>query len=293
MSLSVQRRWSLCLATVLLWTTIAVAQEPGETAIDRGKWSEFYLKVANRVKVRVGELGDASPSQEPFFYWANPVREGRTAGDFFIWFADDQPVLVGTIFSYDWPVSDLSNRAVSVELHGLSEHSLEVNYAPQFQWKAPANAVQSRRLANTPPPRDKRVQRLVEMRRIAKRVEASTQLHGQRHALRLLPTPLYRFDRPEVLADDEQVLDGAVFALVTGTDPELLVVIQALRVEGGQFAWFLTTAGFTNLPLTVRLDGKVVSEAGSSSDDPLYFDWHRIHVVPTQLGPRSESIFVD
>jgi hypothetical protein len=42
-----------------------------------------------------------------------------------------------------------------------------------------------------------------------------------------LSTPLYRYEKPP-----GDVLEGAVFAFVLGTDPELLLVLEARRDEG-------------------------------------------------------------
>lgn len=275
---------------VILASSTARAQEQGGTEIDRARWSELYGAVAKRMQVDVSDVGKASINPEPFFRWENPVREGRTQGDFFVWFADRHPVLVGTIFSYDWPVGDGTHRSVSVELHGLTDRALEVDYAPHFQWKAPADAMTASQLEQVPPPSQRRTQRLTQMRRIASRVEASTELNGTKMPLRLLPTPLYRFDGPESIPEEDQVLDGAIFAFVTGTDPELLVVVQALRAEDGAFAWYLTPARFTNLPLSVEYDGTVVFESRPASRGPLYFDGHRVHHVPTALPTPAASV---
>lgn len=63
--------------------------------------------------------------------------------------------------------------------------------------------------------------------------------------LRLLPKPLYRYSCPVW-----KVLDGAVFAFVQGTNPEVLVVLEARRTtdkEGGQ-AWYSGVARQTCYP---------------------------------------------
>jgi hypothetical protein len=64
---------------------------------------------------------------------------------------------------------------------------------------------------------------------------------SDRETLRLLPKPLYRYDskRPDVL-------DGAVFAFVQGTDPESLLLIEAFKAKGAsqwQYAFARRTSG--------------------------------------------------
>ena len=53
---------------------------------------------------------------------------------------------------------------------------------------------------------------------------------GQAWELRLLPKPLYRYE-----STDPEVLDGAVFALVSsaGTDPEIILLIEARKTPEG------------------------------------------------------------
>ena len=64
---------------------------------------------------------------------------------------------------------------------------------------------------------------------------------SDREELRLLPQPLYRYESKR-----SDVLDGAVFAFVQGTDPETLLLLEAFnsdnRVEW-QFAFARRTSG--------------------------------------------------
>ena len=46
--------------------------------------------------------------------------------------------------------------------------------------------------------------------------------------LRLLAQPVYRYK-----SEDPTVLDGAIFSFVRGTDPELLLLIEARKVDSG------------------------------------------------------------
>jgi hypothetical protein len=64
--------------------------------------------------------------------------------------------------------------------------------------------------------------------------------------LRLLAQPLYRYE-----STLPEVLDGALFTFVTGTDPELMLVIEARRTAGGP-VWHFGAGRFTDLNLTLR-----------------------------------------
>ena len=88
----------------------------------------------------------------------------------------------------------------------------------------------------------------------------SEDLKGKRWELRLLPQPLYRYE-----STDPDVLDGAVFAFVTsaGTDPEVILVIEARKPPGSDRppAWHYAIARFSDLRLWVRHKGREVFTA--------------------------------
>ena len=71
--------------------------------------------------------------------------------------------------------------------------------------------------------------------------------------LRPLNQPLYRFDTKKV--DD----DGAIFAYVTGTDPEVLVAIVTRKTNDGP-KWHFGAGRFTDLRLDLKYKHKTVWE---------------------------------
>jgi len=72
-----------------------------------------------------------------------------------------------------------------------------------------------------------------------------------RHQLRLLTTPVYRY------ADAAEVLDGALFAFVQGTNPEVLLLIEAPQGESPG-RWQYGFAPMTSFEAQVRRDDKIV-----------------------------------
>lgn len=72
--------------------------------------------------------------------------------------------------------------------------------------------------------------------------------------LRPLTKPLYRYENT-----GPEVIDGALFALAQGTDPEVFVLIEARPAsEGKPAAWYYGLARLTDLRLRVRLYGTEV-----------------------------------
>jgi hypothetical protein len=98
------------------------------------------------------------------------------------------------------------------------------------------------------------------MRSLARDFSATTRdMNDRQWELRLLSQPLYRYE-----STDPDVLDGALFAFVSsaGTDPEVILTIEARKpAGGGEPAWHYAVARFTDLNLWVRHKQTVVFTA--------------------------------
>ena len=101
---------------------------------------------------------------------------------------------------------------------------------------------------STPPARDRYARRLAE-RFGADLVDRK----NERFHLRLLTTPLYRHDT----IDSPLSRGGALFAFCQQTDAELLLLIEA-RKSGAGYRWEYAVAGFSDMDLYLRLDGREV-----------------------------------
>ena len=73
-----------------------------------------------------------------------------------------------------------------------------------------------------------------------------------RESLRLLPTPLYRYEK-----ESEKIVDGVVFCFVHTTDPEALLVLEAVRTKD-ESHWEYAFVRRTTLPVIGQLDKKTV-----------------------------------
>jgi hypothetical protein len=81
--------------------------------------------------------------------------------------------------------------------------------------------------------------------------------NSDQEPLRLLPRPLYRYDLASAKAPDPNLLDGGLFAYVLGTDPEVVLVLEAVGTAekaGWQYAFARATSG----GLEVKLGDEVV-----------------------------------
>jgi hypothetical protein len=73
--------------------------------------------------------------------------------------------------------------------------------------------------------------------------------------LRLLTTPIYRYGDPK-----SEVIDGALLAFAQGTDPELLLLLEA-RAAAERRQWHYAIARLTMWELEARFEGRAVWSA--------------------------------
>ena len=119
------------------------------------------------------------------------------------------------------------------------------------------------------------------MKKLAREFSAhGLDMAEKRVDMRLLPTPLYRY--PEARTG---VTDGAIFAFVatTGTDPEILLLIEA-REEKGEARWEFACGRFSDKSLSVRRkDKEVWSLARGETNTWLHDSRHTFRVYPDKI----------
>ena len=90
---------------------------------------------------------------------------------------------------------------------------------------------------------------------------------SKREELRLLPQQLYRYDIQAAEKTHPELRDGAVFAFVQGTDPEMLLLLEAVAEDERPPSWQYAFARATSGGLEAQLDGKLVWKVEQLLDD--------------------------
>ena len=186
---------------------------------------------------------------KPLLHWSNPVV-GQVQGGAFLWTDEGRPQVIGAMFRWDAP----SVRTVH-EFQSLSTEPLIATRGDAEVWRTSEPGVTFRTLPDASKPASTPVQRLGQMRRLAAQFSAYKTFEGVQRDLRLLRQPLYRY-RP----DSETLLDGALFAFVEATDPDLLLLIEAHQT-GSNSEWRYAFARLYHDNLSVRRDGAEIWDA--------------------------------
>jgi len=249
------------LGTLLVAIVLAGQAEPAGAAEaefakeQQKKWNAYYAQTAADYEITRGEGREQKLELKPeaVLHWSNPVREGETNGSVFVWTYNGRAEVVGTVFSH-LVRGDPNVKVMAHSFQSLSPESLAGQRPGQpGAWSLSGAGIQPRPIPGSPPPAKSAAGRLSQMRELAREFSATTTLDGVEQELRLLTQPIHR----QAMATDE-VLDGALFTFVTGTDPELMLVIEARPADGGDdgagsdkgtSVWHYAAGRFTDLTL--------------------------------------------
>lgn len=256
-----------CWLLVLLALPAGLASGQNSAQADpsenqKKRWMALYAQEAAKYEMfrRGTNVDKLEFVPTPILTFTNPVRGRDQHGAAFVWTYDGRPEVVGAIWSVITP-EDSSKRHTSHELHSLSLVSIDSKHEPRSarrgpvpNWTANKPGIVPKPIAAAKKPVKQASLRLTQMRRLARRFEAKIPpgaIDGE-GALRLLSQPLYRYQ-----SNRQQVIDGAIFAFVMGTDPELILLIEAVESPSGP-TWQFAAAPFTNLPMQLEYQGTEV-----------------------------------
>lgn len=182
--------------------------------------------------------------------WANNAR-GSEDGATLLFIHDGLPLATACV--YPWA------KRLEYGFGTLSRDKIVARRDGVVVWQPQESDLKFADIPRAPAPEGTRPARLRQMKTLAERFQAA--MLGwkadstDREELRLLPRPLFRYDPRTGI-----VVDGAVFAFVTGTDPEVLMLIEAVKT-GDQAKWQYVFVRRTSGKLEGRLDRAVVWQA--------------------------------
>ena len=257
-----------------------------DTKDERGARLEFMKQsaAAYHFEIPKDKRDEVALVPEPILRWSNEVvREDDAA--LFLWTHRKRPVCGAQFF--------LQDKVWHHEFQSLTAEPFKGSWRGENAWQwAPGEAGVKWSAAALEVPADKPRQRLVQMRAFAERFSAAVDPSASRkfqdpHQLRLLPTPVYRY------ADEEQrLVDGAIFAFVQGTNPEVLLLLEAIREKaGGAAAWRFAFAPMTSFEARVTQGDKVVWQQDVATvptrdeKSPYQFRWAVLPRTPRNENP--------
>ncbi len=202
----------------------------------------------------IPEPGVAALKPVAVLRWRNVVRGQEGEAMMVVWPHNGRPVAVASIFPWQGKMCH--------EFDSLSpESKLTARDKDKVIWAPEAAGVEFKPAPKAPPPAKTAPERLRQMKAIAEGFKATmtgwSADDSDQEALRLLPRPLHRYDLAGAKDPDPKLLDGALFAYVQGTDPEVVLVLEAIGTAE-KAEWQCAFVRATSGGLEVKFGAEVV-----------------------------------
>jgi len=181
---------------------------------------------------------------EPVLRWPNATRDTRE-GATFVWTLNGRPEAIGCV----WENGGYWAHA----FHSLSTSKLIAQHDSRTFWQPEKPGIEFSPFPQAPEPADSAVKRLLQMKDLARRFKSRlSDANRKSEELRLLPRPIYRYK-----TERKDLIDGALFAFVQGTDPEVVLVLEADRRDG-KSEWRYALTRRTGMAVEADLDEKTI-----------------------------------
>ena len=240
-------RSAMAGSVVCLFCCPAYSQAPVDVS-DVKKMRKKFQTVASQFQIATDDGTPLDLFPRPLVNWSNAER-ATAAGGMFMWTLKGRPMVAMCVYPVD--------QGYDHEFQSLADQPLTAESNGRVMWQPKQPGVSYRSLEATPPAASVPL-RLRQMRKLAR--EFSGRLippNKTPKPLRLQSTPAYRYPPPKSKTD---ILDGALFTLVQGTDPEVLLVIEAVKDADGKSIWRYGLARMTMVPMQVMHKGTIVME---------------------------------
>jgi hypothetical protein len=189
--------------------------------------------------------------------WRNATRGTQESeGVFVLWVNKGRPEALASIYPFEGKlVHDFASLSRGAKLVARE--------AGRVIWSPETPGVEFKDIPGAAAPADNPAAGLSQMKVLSGRFTVTMTGwkpdKSDREELRLLPKLLYRDERSEAPGPDPGWIDGGVFAFVQGTDPEAILLLEAVR-QNGRSRWQYAFARATASGLEARLDKTLVWE---------------------------------
>lgn len=251
------RIWTIAIIASVACFSWLVAQETPKRSTD---FSEGLTKRAESLKMTwADDPQRPAPTllKTPVLRCNDPTRS-EVDGAVWMWLDGKRPVTAMCVIQY-------AGGRWNYEFMSLCDDALQVTGRPDWSWNPIASPREWKKIDDAVP--ETAVARQVSIRAIARRLEATEFYRGQTFNLRLLSRPIYTY------ADEQNgIIEGAVFALSNGTNPECLVQLEARREKPDM--WYISCGRLSSAVVNVKLDDKEiwsVERASETDSQDSYF----------------------
>ena len=209
------------------------------------------------------------PIADPIFVYDDPAHELYSLGAA-IWAWRGSRTSPGTDDPHNHEGRTTASSLAQCEMTSLFScfPPLPATITGEWAWEPDKPGLSPLPLPKAPLPSADEPKRLRQLKEQARRFKAFEYFSPrkeapiERYELRLLPQPILRYNEPE-----SGLIDGALFFMAYGRNPEIVIAIEANR-EGTSTSWNYAFARIARAKLHVTLDDHTVL-GGSGGHDAL------------------------
>jgi hypothetical protein len=217
------RTAGLALIGVMLWAVcFARADEPKAAPSEPTSLRQMIDSWIEQCQVFVSAEAEEPATPLVALRWANNAR-GSEDGLTMLYIHEGRPIAAACL--YPW-----AGRLVH-DFEAISRDRIVARKDGAVVWQPHELGVTFADIPDAEPPASTAGQRLRQMKSLAAEFQATLvgwkRDNSDREELRLLTRPLYRYE-----TKGPPIIDGAVFAFAMGTDPEVLLLVEAVRQDG-------------------------------------------------------------
>lgn len=255
-------RWLVgvaCMLGICLLGAAAAAQSPEPSDTDREAHLARMKEIASSIRL-LSDAGkpdsDVKLVETPVLRYSDQTRQAHESA-LWIWSSGGRPTAVLAIEFY--PTRPKKSSWL-FEIASLSTERIGARNADGLNWTAQEPGLTFRGLEGIAEPAEKPARRLTQMKELHRRFTAHEQTPGEgRIELRPLSSPLVRYTDANA-----GVLDGAVLAFANGTNPEVLLVLEARKRSDQPATWEYAFVQLSGAEVTVELEGKAIWKQGEA-----------------------------
>jgi hypothetical protein len=257
LSLPVGRSWlaSQVVLGLLVSLVSSAAAEDDPQAKQRLKLMQEAVSSLEPESSELKTKAALTFASKPLLRYSDPTRGANEAAgnlllDATVWRlgTEGRPTALVTIEIYQ---ASGAPRLLSYEFLSLSEAKFALKHKMEKirRWEPAESGLTLKELPDAPKPAATATERLVQMRRLARRFTAKEHFRKAEIECRLLTQPIDRYESAAA-----KIVDGAIFVYANSTNPEIGVVFET---DGEH--WLYGTLRMTSAKSSVALDGRQVA----------------------------------
>jgi hypothetical protein len=260
----------------------AIEPEKSEEDLQKERIREWMQSYAEETTVAVLTDAGAQPAEmvaEPVFRYSDVPREIPDA-TLWVWTRNGRPVAFQKVEVNAWQ----GTSQWTICYASLADELIETRWPQRDVFKSTEPGVVYKSVPEAPAPANGALQRTLQIKALKDRFAGSIdQGNGEYEPIRVLPTPIFQYTDP-----DTKLPLGAIFAMTsTGTNPDVLLLLDARPDADGRLRWHYGIARLTSVGHQVKLDDMVVWDDPSvPTNNPVFETWTFYFLRRTQSYPN-------